>query len=68
MQGVFLYFSLLPSRAREHNAIFVRAINIWGAIQKRSHKTMYKMYTKNEATNFAIAKLETKVKHNTKHP
>ena len=39
------------------------AITIWEAIQKRSHKTIYKTYTKIEATRlrvttFAIAKLE----------
>ena len=30
-------------------AIVGRAINIWEAIQKRSHEPIYKTYTENEA-------------------
>ena len=46
-------------------AIFVLAIIIWEAIQKKSNEPIYKSYTKNEAKglrlksdNFAIAKLQ----------
>ena len=45
------------------SAIVRLAITIWGAIQKRSHKSMYKPDKKNEAkrlraTTFTIAMLE----------
>ena len=42
---------------------FEGVITIWGAIEKRSHKPIYKTDTKNEATilrvtTFALAKME----------
>ena len=62
---MYFYSSLSPLTATTIAvAIFGRAITVWEAIQKRSHKPIYKTRTKIEAkrlraTTLAIVKLES---------
>ena len=63
---MFFYSSLSPLRRKIATTIAVaivgKAINVWGAIKKRSHETIYKTYTKNEAKGLRATTLLRKVR------